>query len=59
MNLAEYLGQTNIFTELMEVGDNPIFNDETNQTMNMLLKLNHGDKVVFDKFNLYINDLIL
>ena len=51
MNLAEYLGQTNIFTELMEVGDNPIFNIENNQNMNMLLKLNHGDKVVFDKFN--------
>ena len=51
MNLAEYLGQTNIFTELMEVGSNPIFNIENNQNMNMLLKLNHGDKVVFDKFN--------
>ena len=51
MNLTDYLGTDNIFNELMEVGDIPIFNSETINTMNMLLKLNHGDKVVFEKFN--------
>lgn len=50
MNLTEYLGQDNIFMDLMEVGDSPIFNSETVNTMNMLLKLNHGEKVVFNKF---------
>lgn len=49
MNLAQYLGQSNIFTHLMALSDNPIFTIENTQRMDMLLKLNHGDKVVFNK----------